>query len=102
MKIILCIILAFILSGIVAFILEKMSDNTIDTYPLAILTVIIFGLGFVAGGEPNANITTSSITTYTYQCQICEETTTQTEEPKIMICDDCKEIIKNIESEDKE
>ena len=70
--------------------------------PLVMLLFVLFLCGFSVGQETNPNITTSNTVTYTYQCQICEEETTTNKEPNILICDECKEKIKNIESEDKE
>ena len=97
------IILAIIIAVIICCAFYVVGDDSFDgLLPLVMLLFALFTCGFAIGQETNPNITTSNIKTYTYECQICEETTTQTEEPKIMICDDCKEIIKNIEREDKE
>lgn len=99
----LCLIITFIITGIFAFIIEAMSDGKIEASPIVTFAIIIFFLGIAVGNvEPNTNITTSNTVTYTYQCQICEEETTTNKEPNILICDECKEKIKNIESEDKE
>lgn len=98
---ILCTIIALTISGIAAFIVESMSDGKIEMFPVMVFAIIIFILGICASNEANPNITTSNTVTYTYQCQICEEETTTNKEPNILICDECKEKIKNIESENK-
>lgn len=94
-----------LLVSIIALIIKLCVDGKDEDFGMVIgLALAILFAGILIGQYTNTNttITTQNITTYTYQCQICEETTTQTEEPKIMICDTCKEIIKNIEREKTE
>ena len=94
-----------LLISIIALIIKLCVDGKDKDFGMVISSALaILFAGILIGQYTNTNttITTQNITTYTYQCQICEETTTQTKEPQIMICDDCKEIIKNIESEIKE
>lgn len=98
-------VIALIMS-IIALIIKLCVDGKDEDFGMVVgLAFVILMSGILIGQNINTNttITTQNTVTYTYECQICEETTTQTEEPKIMICDECKEAIKNIknESEDK-
>lgn len=94
--------IAMIASIIGIFVKFAVDDKFGDCIFVLAIAFIFLLSGAVLQQNENTNIATQNITTYTYQCQICEETTTTTNEPKIMICDDCKEAIKNLEKEIKE
>lgn len=96
LSIILGAIIISLISGAVCIVTNIDSEKIFAQF---VCLIIIFLLGISIGKEMNIDIKTSNITTYTYQCQICEENTTTTNEPKVMICDKCIEAIKNMKGE---